>query len=40
MTTTASIAAERHKIPFLNPESTDPSFTERGSNTSSDHAVR
>ena len=30
VTTTASIAAERHKIPFLNPESTDPSLTERG----------
>jgi len=30
VTTTASIAAERHKIPFLNPESTDPKLTERG----------
>lgn len=30
VTTTASIAAERHKIPFLNPESTDPNLTERG----------
>ena len=30
VTTTASIAAERHKIPFLNPESTDPTLTERG----------
>ncbi len=30
VTTTASIAAERHKIPFLNPESTDPQLTERG----------
>ena len=30
VTTTASIAAERHKIPFLTPESTDPKLTERG----------
>lgn len=30
VTTTASIAAERNKIPFLNPESTDPKLTERG----------
>lgn len=30
VTTTASIAAERRKIPFLNPESTDPALTERG----------
>ncbi|HEX7520050.1 MAG TPA: ABC transporter substrate-binding protein [Candidatus Deferrimicrobium sp.] len=30
VTTTASIAAERHKVPFLNPESTDPKLTERG----------
>ena len=30
VTTAASIAAERHKIPFLNPESTDPMLTERG----------
>lgn len=30
VTTTASIAAERLKIPFLNPESTDPKLTERG----------
>ncbi|MCL5884286.1 MAG: ABC transporter substrate-binding protein [Deltaproteobacteria bacterium] len=30
VTTTASIAAERHKIPFLNPESTDPALTGRG----------
>jgi branched-chain amino acid transport system substrate-binding protein len=30
VTTTASIAAERHRIPFLNPESTDPKLTERG----------
>ena len=30
VTTTVSIAAERHRIPFLNPESTDPALTERG----------
>jgi branched-chain amino acid transport system substrate-binding protein len=30
VTTTASIAAERLKIPFLAPESTDPKLTERG----------
>lgn len=30
VTTAASIAAERHKVPFLNPESTDPKLTERG----------
>lgn len=30
VTTTASIAAERHHIPFLAPESTDPKLTERG----------
>ena len=30
VTTTVSIAAERNKIPFLNPESTDPKLTERG----------
>lgn len=30
VTTTVSIAAERHHIPFLNPESTDPMLTERG----------
>lgn len=30
VTTTASIAAERNRIPFLNPESTDPKLTERG----------
>ncbi|RMG58960.1 MAG: branched-chain amino acid ABC transporter substrate-binding protein, partial [Deltaproteobacteria bacterium] len=30
VTKTASLAAERHKIPFLNPESTAASLTERG----------
>ncbi len=30
VTTTVSIAAERNRIPFLNPESTDPTLTERG----------
>jgi branched-chain amino acid transport system substrate-binding protein len=30
VTTTASIAAERHKIPFVNESSTDPKLTERG----------